>query len=516
MSGVPDRFVLTPGRLTLADVRGLDDDDVALALDPAARPAIEASRALIAELVAEGRHVYGLNTGFGQLARTTIPADRVKELQRRLVLSTAAGTGPLLSQRIVRRVMVLKANALALGHSGVRPALIESLLAFYDAGISPCVPAKGSAGASGDLAPLAHLAAALLGEGEVWMNGAIVPAAAGLERAGLAPLVLEAKEGLALVNGTEVSTALALDGLFAAEDAFAAAVVAGALSADAALASDVPFDARIHAARGQTGQIEVAAVYRSLLAGSGIRDSHLECDRVQDPYSLRCQPQVMGACLDHMRFAAEILGREVNGVRDNPLVFAEDREILSGGNFHAQPVAMAADTLALAIAETGSLSERRTALLVDPSLSQLPPFLVDNSGLNSGFMVAQITAAALVSENKALAHPASVDSIPTSANQEDHVSMATYAARRRLGDMADNAAAIVAIELLAASQGIEFRRPLKTTSALEEAVALIRARVPPYVEDRFFAPDIAAVKDLVRGGSFRAQLPAGLLPSQTS
>ena len=437
---MPDRFVLTPGSLDLAEVRGLDADTVEIALDPAARPAIEASRALVADLVSEGRRTYGLNTGFGQLARPTVPPEQVRELQRRLVLSTAAGTGPLLADRIVRRIMVLKASALARGLSGVRPDLIEALLALYNAGVVPCVPSKGSAGASGDLAPLAHLATALLGEGEVRIDGEIAPASEGLERAGLAPLVLEAKEGLALVNGTEVSTALALDGLFAAEDAFAAAIIAGALSADAALASDDPFDSRVHTARGQSGQADVAAVYRSLLRGSGIRESHLECDRVQDPYSLRCQPQVMGACLDHMRFAAEILAREVNGVCDNPLVFAEDREILSGGNFHAQPVAMAADTLALAIAETGSLSERRTALLVDPQLSQLPPFLVRDSGLNSGFMVPQITAAALVSENKALAHPVSVDSIPTSANQEDHVSMATYAARR-LGDMADNAAA---------------------------------------------------------------------------
>ena len=510
---MPGRFVLTPGRLGLAELRASDGENVEIDLDPVARPPIEESRVLIADLMAEGRHVYGLNTGFGQLAKTTIPADQVRELQRRLVLSTAAGTGPLLSDRIVRRVIVLKVSALGLGLSGVRPVLIEALLAFYNAGVSPCVPAKGSAGASGDLAPLAHLAAALLGEGDVRIDGETAPASAGLERAGLAPLVLEAKEGLALVNGTEVSTVLALEGLFAAEDAFAAAVVAGSLSAEAALTSDDPFDPRIHAARGQSGQTEVAAVYRSLLRGSGIRESHLECDRVQDPYSLRCQPQVMGACLDHMRFAAEVLAREVNGVRDNPLVFAEEREILSGGNFHAQPVAMAADTLALAIAETGSLSERRTALLVDPSLSQLPPFLVRDSGLNSGFMVAQITAAALVSENKALAHPASVDSIPTSANQEDHVSMATYAARR-LGDMADNAAAIVAIELLAACQGIEFRRPLTTTAALEEAVALVRARVPPYEEDRFFAPDIAAAKALVTGGIFRELVPAGLLPSQ--
>ena len=330
---MPGRFVLTPGCLGLADLRGLDREDVLVDLDPAARPAIEASRALVAELVAEGRRVYGLNTGFGQLARTTIPAERLKELQRRLVLSTAAGTGPLLADRVVRRAMVLKANALGLGRSGVRPALIEALLGLYNAGVSPCVPAKGSAGASGDLAPLAHLAAALLGEGEVRMDGEIAPAAAGLERAGLTALVLEAKEGLALVNGTEVSTALALDGLFAAEDAFAAAVVAGALSAEAALASDDPFDPRIHAARGQSGQSALAAAYRSLLHGSGIRASHLECDRVQDPYSLRCQPQVMGACLDHMRFAADVLGREVNGVRDNPLVFAEDGEILSGATF---------------------------------------------------------------------------------------------------------------------------------------------------------------------------------------
>ena len=446
------------------------------------------------------------------MARTAISADQVAELQRRLVLSHSAGTGPLLADATVRRVTLLKVNALARGYSGVRRLLIDALLGLYNAGVCPCIPAKGSVGASGDLAPLAHLALALIGEGEVRIGGESAPAAEGLARAGFAPLTLGAKEGLAMLNGTQVSAALALDGLFAAEDAFAAAVCAGALSVDAALASDVPFDPRISELRGQHGQIDVAAAYRDLLAGSAIRASHLECDRVQDPYSLRCQPQVMGACLDHLRFAAGVIGREVNGVTDNPLVFADTAEVLSGGNFHAEPVAMAADTLALAIAEIGAISERRIALLVDAHMSQLPPFLVAESGLNSGFMAAQIVAAALASENKALAHPGSVDSIPTSANQEDHVSMAAYAARR-LGEMADNTAGIVAIELLAAAQGIEFRRPLDSSPSLEEVVGLVRARVPALAQDRYFAPEIAAITGLVQSGGFNALMPAGLLPS---
>ena len=499
-----DVLKLEPGRLTLADLRRIAREPVRLALAPDCRAGIAAAARTVAEAAGGERAVYGVNTGFGLLARKRIPPDRVRELQRRLVLSHCAGTGPALPPDVVRLVLALKANALARGHSGVRPEIIEALLALFNRGVLPVIPAKGSVGASGDLAPLAHLSAVLIGEGEADVDGERVPGTEALARAGLAPLGLEAKEGLALLNGTQVSTALALAGLFAAEDAFAAALVAGALSVDAAQGSDGPFDARIHDLRGQPGQREVAAVYRDLLHGSGIRESHRgEHGTVQDPYSLRCQPQVMGAALDHIRFAAGVLEREANAVSDNPLVFPDTGEILSGGNFHAEPVAMAADVLAIAIAEIGALSERRIALLMDTHLSGLPPFLVRDGGLNSGFMIAQVTAAALASENKQMAHPASVDSLPTSANQEDHVSMATHAARR-LTDMADNLAGIVAVELLAAGQGVDLRAPLVSSPRLEAAKALLRARVARWDEDRAMAPDIAAAKDLVVSGAFRA------------
>ena len=503
-------FALRPGARGLDDPRALAGDGwPGVALDPACAPAIEAAAALVERVAAGSERVYGINTGFGSLARATISADQVAELQRRIVLSHSAGVGPLLADGTVRLILLLKANALARGHSGIRRSVIDALLAFHNAGVCPCIPAKGSVGASGDLAPLAHLAGALIGEGEVRIDGRARPAAEGLAKAGLSPIVLGAKEGLALLNGTQVSTALAVEGLFAAQDVFAAALVAGALSVDAALGSDAPFDARISDLRGQPGQIAVAGVYRDLLAGSGIRASHVDCDRVQDPYSLRCQPQVMGACLDLLRFAAGSIGREVNAVSDNPLVFADAGEVLSGGNFHAEPVAMAADMIAIALAELGALSERRIALLTDAAMSNLPPFLVAKSGLNSGFMVAQVTAAALASENKGLAHPASIDSLPTSANQEDHVSMAAHAARR-LGEMAANARGIVAIELLAAAQGLEFRRPLRSSAPIEAAFEEIRARVPSLDEDRAMAPDIAAIEDLVRSGMSLRRLPAGL------
>lgn len=499
-----DVLKLEPGRLTLADLRRIAREPVGLALAPDCGKGIAAAARTVAEAAGGERAVYGVNTGFGLLARKLIPPDRVRELQRRLVLSHCAGTGPALPPDVVRLVLALKANALARGHSGVRPEIIEALLALFNRGVLPVVPAKGSVGASGDLAPLAHLSAVLIGEGEADVDGERLPGTEALARAGLAPLGLEAKEGLALLNGTQVSTALALVGLFAVEDAFAAALVAGALSVDAAQGSDGPFDARIHDLRGQPGQREVAAVYRDLLHGSGIRESHRgEHGTVQDPYSLRCQPQVMGAALDHIRFAAGVLEREANAVSDNPLVFPDTGEILSGGNFHAEPVAMAADVLAIAIAEIGALSERRIALLMDTHLSGLPPFLVKDGGLNSGFMIAQVTAAALASENKQMAHPASVDSLPTSANQEDHVSMATHAARR-LTDMADNLAGIVAVELLAAGQGVDLRAPLVSSPRLEAAKALLRARVARWDEDRAMAPDIAAAKDLVVSGAFRA------------
>ncbi|MBV8167024.1 MAG: histidine ammonia-lyase, partial [Alphaproteobacteria bacterium] len=439
--------------------------------------------------------------------------DALATLQTNIVLSHAAGTGPPLDDATVRLVLALKIASLARGHSGVRAEVIDLLVALYNRAIHPIIPSKGSVGASGDLAPLAHLSLTLLGIGDVSVDGRTVSAAEALDQAGLQPLTLAPKEGLALLNGTQVSTALALVGLFAIEDLYAAAVVAGSLSVDAAAGSDTPFDPRIHALRGHAGQRDVAAHYAALLADSAIRRSHIENDpRVQDPYSLRCQPQVMGACLDHLRFTAGVFEIEANGVTDNPLIFPGSDEVLSGGNFHAEPVALAADTLALVAAEIGALSERRIALLIDTTLSGLPPFLVEHGGVNSGFMVAQVTAAALASENKTLAHPASVDSLPTSANQEDHVSMATFAARR-LGDMAHNSAAIVAIELLAGAQGIDLRAPLTTAPRLQAARDLIRAQVAFYDHDRYFAPDIATVQRLIEAGAFHPFV-AGLLPSR--
>ncbi len=498
--------------LTLAALRRIAREGPPIALDPACVPGLENAVTAIEKIVAAGEPAYGINTGFGKLAQTKISREDLSKLQINLVLSHAAGTGPLLADEAVRLILVLKIASLAKGRSGVRPSTVEALAAVYNSGVYPCIPSKGSVGASGDLAPLAHLSATLIGVGEATIAGKRVSATEGLAHAGLKPLVLGPKEGLALLNGTQVSTALALIGLFAAEDTFAAAVVAGALSVDAAMGSDTPFDARIHALRGQPGQIAVAERYRELLSGSGIRASHLSGDdRVQDPYSLRCQPQVMGACLDIIRSAAKTLEIEANGVSDNPLVFPDSGEVLSGGNFHAEPIALAADTLALAIAEIGALSERRIALLIDASISRLPPFLVEHGGVNSGFMIAQVTAAALASENKSLAHPASVDSLPTSANQEDHVSMATFAARR-LGEMADNTAGIVAIELLAAAQGVDFRAPLVTSPALQRTMAAIRERVPFYTEDRYFAPDIEAIKALVASGHYTAETVT-LLPS---
>ena len=472
-------------------------------IDASARAGIEASVATVRALVAQHAAVYGINTGFGKLAQTRIADADLAQLQTNLVLSHSAGVGAPLAAPVVRLMLLLKAASLAHGVSGVRMEVIDALLALLNADVLPVVPEKGSVGASGDLAPLAHLAGVLIGVGEAFVGDARMPAAQALAHAGLAPLQLAPKEGLALLNGTQASTALAIHAVQRLRRVFDTAVAVGAMTVDAAKGSDTPFDVRIHAVRGQHGQRVVAARYRDWLAGSALRASHLNCDRVQDPYCLRCQPQVMGACLDQIEHAWSILLREANGVSDNPLVFADpsgtNHQALSGGNFHAEPVAFAADNLALAIAEIGALAERRTAMLMDPVLSGLPAFLIEHGGLNSGFMIAQVTSAALASENKSLAHPASVDSLPTSANQEDHVSMATFAARR-LHAMLDNTAAVVGIEWLCAAQAIEFHRPLRSSDAIEALLARLRVQVARLEVDRLMAPDIAAATALVEAG----------------
>lgn len=477
---------------------------IAFEIDSESTARVQRSAAALQEILSSGRTVYGINTGFGLLAEKRISTADLAQLQKNLVLSHACGTGPALDPGVVRLVLLLKLHSLAQGFSGVRMIVLQYLAALLKADALPVIPAQGSVGASGDLAPLAHLTAALLGVGEISYRGEVLPAAAVLNQLGLAPLQLGAKEGLALLNGTQVSTALAIAGWLEACKVFSAALVAGAMSVDAAMGSDTPFDPRIHQIRQHQGQRDCAAAYRSLMADSEIRASHVDCSRVQDPYSLRCQPQVMGAVLDQLRYVATQLLNEANSVTDNPLLFWDTGESLSGGNFHAEPVALAADALATAVAEIGSLSERRIALLIDRHLSGLPPFLVENGGLNSGFMIAQVTAAALVSENKVLAHPASVDSLPTSANQEDHVSMATHAARRTLA-MARNTATVVAIELLAAAQGLDFRKPLQTSPRLQAAHQQIRSRVSFYAEDRYFAPDIQQILQLVESGWFVEQ-----------
>ncbi|SHF96160.1 histidine ammonia-lyase [Vibrio gazogenes] len=508
-------LTLHPGQLTLSELRQISREPIKISLDRQAIAAIHASTEVVNRVIVEDQAVYGINTGFGLLANTRIAAEDLDELQRSIVLSHAAGIGEFMNDATVRLMMVLKVNSLARGYSGIRLAVIEAMIALINKEIYPCVPQKGSVGASGDLAPLAHMSAVLLGEGQARYKGEVISGQAALAIAGMEPIQLAPKEGLALLNGTQASTAFALEGLFAAEDLYASAIVCGALSVEAALGSRRPFDERIHAVRGHQGQMDAAAAYRHLLTEqSELGESHSNCEKVQDPYSLRCQPQVMGACLTQIRHAASTLIVEANAVSDNPLVFAEQGDIVSGGNFHAEPVAFAADNLALAIAEIGSLSERRMALLIDSHLSKLPPFLVENGGVNSGFMIAQVTSAALASENKTFAHPASVDSLPTSANQEDHVSMATFAARR-LKDMAENTRGILAVEILAAVQGLDFRSPLKSTERLEQARADLRARVPFYDKDRYFAADIEKANGLLTEAVHNELMPTGLLPSVT-
>ena len=491
---------LIPGTLTLSQLREVHRHHIHLTLDDSAKAGINAAEQAVLNVIKENRTVYGINTGFGLLANTRINVDELELLQRSIVLSHAAGTGDFMSEDTVRLLMLLKINSLARGFSGIRLSVIEALIQLFNAEVYPAIPEKGSVGASGDLAPLAHMSVVMLGEGEAFYQGKRISATEALDIAGLEPIALAPKEGLALLNGTQASTAFALQGLFYTENALYSAIGIGALTVEAALGSRVPFDARIHQVRGHQTQSDVAEAFRTLLDTSEIGNSHQGCEKVQDPYSLRCQPQVMGACLQQMRFAQEILVTEANGVSDNPLVFADENgqgDILSGGNFHAETVAMAADMLAIALSEIGALSERRMSLMIDTHLSGLPPFLVENGGVNSGFMIAQVTCAALASENKTLAHPASIDSLPTSANQEDHVSMATFAGRR-LRDIFDNVAGILAIEWLAACQGLDFRKPLQTSERLQLLMSLLRTRVSFYDKDRYFAPDIEAAKQLIK------------------
>ena len=516
---MPETVLLTPGTVPLSTWRRVFYGEN-VALDPACRPGIEASAATVAAIIAKGEPVYGINTGFGKLASVRINDADLATLQRNLVLSHAAGVGQPLPINVVRLMMALKINGLAQGASGIRWSTLQALLEFLQRDLIPVVPEQGSVGASGDLAPLAHMTAALMGTGEIFVKGERRPADIAIKEAGLKPLELGPKEGLALLNGTQTSTALALAALFETEQIFQAALITGALTTDAAKGSDAPFAPRIHALRRHQGQRDVAETLRKLLEGSTIRASHIDCSKVQDPYCLRCQPQVMGACLDILRQARATLETEANAVSDNPLVFSETGEVISGGNFHAEPVAFAADIIALALVEIGSIAERRTAMLVDPTLSGLPAFLTPRPGLNSGFMIAQVTAAALVSENKQRATPASIDSIPTSANQEDHVSMAAHGARRLLA-MADNTGNVIAIELLAAAQGCDLHTAsdrgdqphLSSSAPLERVRKLLRAKVPTLTDDRYFAPDMLAANELVRTGVLTQAVGADLLPT---
>lgn len=505
-------IVLTPGSVSLRELQDIYWNGTPVRIDPSFDVGIEKAAARIAQIAAGNEPVYGINTGFGKLASIKIDSADVATLQRNLILSHCCGVGAPLAENIVRLVMALKLVSLGRGASGVRLELVRLIEAMLEKGVIPLIPEKGSVGASGDLAPLAHMAAVMMGEGEAFYQGELSPAAEALAKAGLKPVVLAAKEGLALINGTQTSTALALAGLFRAHRAAQAALVTGAMSTDAAMGSSAPFHPDIHTLRGHKGQIDAAAALRALLSGSVIRESHLQGDeRVQDPYCIRCQPQVDGACLDLLRSVARTLEIEANAVTDNPLVLSDD-SVVSGGNFHAEPVAFAADQIALAICEIGAISQRRIALLVDPTLSYgLPAFLAKKPGLNSGLMIAEVTSAALMSENKQMSHPASVDSTPTSANQEDHVSMACHGARRLL-QMTDNLATIVGIEALTAAQGVELRNPLTTSPELQKVIAAIRAAVPSLEEDRYMANDLKAATDLVATGALAASVSPNILP----
>lgn len=495
-------LALDPEKITLATLRQLWSGAPAR-LDPAALERIDRSAAAVARIVASGETVYGINTGFGLLAQERIPAERLAELQRNLILSHSCGLGEPTPRHVVRLMILLKLLGLGRGHSGVRRTVVGALQALLDADAMPVIPSQGSVGASGDLAPLAHMTATLMGYGWIDSRGERLPAGEALRQLGLAPLELGPKEGLALINGTQFSTAVALDALFAAERVFGAALHAGALAVDALKGSVKPFDPRISALRGQPGQMRVAAELSRLLDGSAIVSSHHRCGRVQDPYSFRCQPQVMGAALDLLENAARTLVIEAAAVTDNPILFSGEEDgdsAISGGNFHAQPVAFAADTIAMALCEVASLSERRISVLVDPKMSGLPAFLTEDGGVNSGLMIPQVTAAALVAENRSLAFPASVDSIPTSAGQEDHVSMAPISARKAVA-IARNTAGVVAVELITAAQGVDYHAPLATSPALQALHAQVRAISPHLEADRYWADEMTALQSAVLGGA---------------
>lgn len=502
---------LVPGQVSLETLRAVYDGTIVPQLDPDCLERVQASANRISEIVRGDEAHYGINTGFGKLASVRIPSEDMDVLQRNLILSHCCGVGEPLPDDIVRLIMTLKLISLGRGASGVRPKIIHVLAAMLEKNVLPTIPEKGSVGASGDLAPLAHMTAAVIGEGFVKVDGDVMPAREGLARVGLSPVTLKAKEGLAMINGTQTSTALALAGLFRAHRALVSSLISGALSTDAAMGSTSPFHPEIHSLRGHRGQIDAASALSLLMEGSEIRASHKKGDeRVQDPYCLRCQPQVVGACLDLLRQAARTLKIEANAATDNPLVLS-DGTIVSGGNFHAEPVAFAADQIAIAICEVGAIAQRRIALLVDPVLSHgLPAFLTPKPGLNSGFMIAEVTSAALMSENKQMSHPASVDSTPTSANQEDHVSMACHGARRLL-QMTDNLFSILSIEALSAAQGVDLRKPLISSPELNSVHKLVRSVVPELVDDRYMADDLQLVTDLVSSGRLAGAVSTGIL-----
>ncbi len=503
---MPEYITIIPGKATLPMLEHIWHNNLAVKLEQSCRPDVERGNAIITKIAQGQKPIYGINTGFGKLANVRIPPAQTVALQRNIILSHCCGVGKPLSRQIVRLTMVLKILSLERGASGISWPVLELMADFLKHDILPVIPSQGSVGASGDLAPLAHLTAALIGVGQVQYQGKVMDTSSALQKANLKPVILGPKEGLSMINGTQVSTALALAGLFEAWHNIRCAITFSAMTTDAIMGSTAPLHPEIHRLRGHKGQIDTAAILMELLKNSEIRQSHQKNDpRVQDPYCIRCQPQVLGACIDLLRQVANTLLIEANGVTDNPLIVAKEvakEDVISGGNFHAEPVAFAADQIALAIAEIGSLAQRQVAMLIDPALNYgLPPFLSSNPGLHSGMMIAEIVTAALMSENKQKANPCSTDSIPTSANQEDHVSMACHAAFRLI-DMNQNLRQLLSIQLMITSQAIEYRLPLKTSPHLQKILRLVRKTIPTLKEDRFLAQDIDNSTKLTQQPSF--------------